>query len=130
MALCLVGGASAVHLRSAASPTRRLMTAHHRTACIACCACKHYTRSDDCGFDKCKDGSNQWCWDPARSENGGYGEYCETAQMYQIGFPSCTHTDCAYKAPVNQRGWKDTFDEQVRPTGQGGNGKEPTDIGY
>lgn len=128
LGFCAIGaGASAPAALPAA---RRLMAAHHKTACIACCACKHYTKSDDCGFDKCKDGSDEWCWDPARSQNGGYGEYCETEQMYKIGFPGCKSKDCVYKPPVDEHGWTDTFDEQDRPTRQGGNGKEPTDIGY
>ena len=101
------------------------IAAHHKTACIACCACKHYTKSNDCGFDKCTHDMG-WCWDPERSKNGGYGEFCETTQMYNIGFPACTNAQCKYHPPVNEHGWKDLADEQPRP--EADSDGEPVDI--
>ena len=123
VALLTVGAVA--RLSGAPSISRRLIAAHHKTACIACCACKHYTKSNDCGFDKCTHDMG-WCWDPERSKNGGYGEYCETTQMYKIGFPACTNAQCKYHPPIDERGWKDIADEQ--PNAQQDSAGEPVDI--
>ena len=75
---------------------RRLIAAHHKTACIACCACEHFTKSDDCSFGDCGDGSHEFCWDPHFALHH-YGKSCKKLVVSSGGgtYPGCTGT-CKY----------------------------------
>jgi hypothetical protein len=48
--------------------------AHHPTAEIGCCACKHYTKSTGCRSGDCGDGSGGFCWDPSAAHT--FGKSC------------------------------------------------------
>ena len=91
---CCAATATATEATGAGS--RRLIAAHHKTACIACCACQHFTGSTDCAFDDCGDGSHEFCWDPHYATHK-WGKSCKklVVSAGSGGYPGCTGS-CKY----------------------------------